>query len=516
MDRPEDDAAALARLLDARNEHPESLREIDAEIWRRFGRTRAVLVLDMCGFSRLTMRYGITHFLAMIRRLGTIVRPVIAEAGGRVVKTDADNVFATFDDVPAALEAARAIQAHLDQANIFLPEDWDLHAGIGIGYGPLLLIGDDDLFGAEMNVASKLGEDVAGRGEILLSAAARERLGDAPGVALEPIVIELSASGSKLSSFAEYYRPSLSRPERSEPMTRFSPVLRLCGRVRCSRLLERGSTATLPERAAATTAPAAPARPAARARRAPPARPAPRVRPAPQAQPAARAPPARGHHRQRGHDRQRGHNRQRGTTGGGTPAGRRRGRHDGRGGTWRNDRRGGTTASGQRRARRRAAAARPARPAQRAGRGLCAGADEPGVHRRNIPAEQHLRGHQHFAGARLDRRSDRDDELRDRLADMRNNLVHWAIWDIPAASDRCRRCSRRTRCWPAPPARGRSASTAPRATASPVPARGRNAAHVPVHDLRGQRRVAVEPDDHLDRRRGEDAGHGRLARDRAP
>ncbi len=171
-----DDAAELARLLDARNEHPESLAEIDAEIWQRFGRTRAVLVLDMCGFSRLTMRYGITHFLAMIRRLQTIVRPVIAAGGGHVVKTEADNVFATFDDVPAALAAARSIQRSLDTANTFLPEDWDLHAAIGIGYGPLLVIGDDDLFGSEMNIASKLGEDVAGRGEILLSSAARERV----------------------------------------------------------------------------------------------------------------------------------------------------------------------------------------------------------------------------------------------------------------------------------------------------------------------------------------------------
>ena len=183
-----DDEAELSRLLDARNEHPESLAEIDGEIWRRFGRTRAVLVLDMCGFSRLTMRYGITHFLAMIRRLQTLVRPVIAEGGGRLVKTEADNVFATFDDVPPALATARAIQRSLDAANTYLPEDWDLHAGIGIGYGPILLIGDQDLFGSEMNVASKLGEDVAARGEILLSSAARERVAsefDATEIAVE-------------------------------------------------------------------------------------------------------------------------------------------------------------------------------------------------------------------------------------------------------------------------------------------------------------------------------------------
>ena len=85
-------------------------------------------------------------------------------------------MFATFDDVPQALATARAIQRSLDAANTFLPEDWDLHAGIGIGYGPLLFVGEDDLFGSEMNIASKLGEDVAGRGEILLSSAARERV----------------------------------------------------------------------------------------------------------------------------------------------------------------------------------------------------------------------------------------------------------------------------------------------------------------------------------------------------
>jgi class 3 adenylate cyclase len=196
-DRPT--ATELARLLDARNEHPESLAAIDAEIWRRFGQTRAVLVLDMCGFSRLTMRYGITHFLAMIRRLATIVRPLIDSAGGVVVKTDADNVFATFDDVPAALSAARAIQSGLDAANVFLPEDWDLHASIGIGYGPLLLVGQEetDLFGSEMNIASKLGEDLAGRGEIWISTAARERIGDTPG--LEEVEVDLS--GLSLRAF---------------------------------------------------------------------------------------------------------------------------------------------------------------------------------------------------------------------------------------------------------------------------------------------------------------------------
>ncbi len=167
--------AALERLLDQRNEHPERLVEIDAEIERVFAQIHAIFVLDMCGFSRLTMRYGIAHFLAMIHRLQTIVRPLIKEHAGTVVKTDADNVFAVFPDVPEALAAAVSIQAALQRVDETLPEDWDLYACVGIGYGSVLMIENEDMFGAEMNLASKLGEDVAGPSQILLTEAAHQR-----------------------------------------------------------------------------------------------------------------------------------------------------------------------------------------------------------------------------------------------------------------------------------------------------------------------------------------------------
>jgi adenylate cyclase len=166
----------LQRLLALRNEHPERLTEIDGEIHAIFAKTHAVMVLDMCGFSRLTARYGITHFLAMIHRLHGIVAPIIATHGGTVVKTEADNVFAVFPDVGPAVAAAIDIQDRLREANVFLPDDWDLHASLGIGYGQLLMVGDDDLYGHEMNIASKLGEDIAGSGEVFLSDAAYARV----------------------------------------------------------------------------------------------------------------------------------------------------------------------------------------------------------------------------------------------------------------------------------------------------------------------------------------------------
>jgi adenylate cyclase len=170
-------ARVLDRLLDRRNEHPERLPRIDRDIRERFQKRHAVLVLDMCGFSRLTMRYGIIHFLAMIRRMHVTVSPLVIGAGGRVVKTEADNLFAAFADVPQAIAAARRIGAELRQRNAVLPEDWDLHVSIGIGFGDVLVVGDHDYFGAELNLASKLGEDVARSGEVLLTEAAATRAG---------------------------------------------------------------------------------------------------------------------------------------------------------------------------------------------------------------------------------------------------------------------------------------------------------------------------------------------------
>ena len=46
----------LERLLALRNEHPERLGDIDRQIHEAFAETHAVMVLDMCGFSRLTAR----------------------------------------------------------------------------------------------------------------------------------------------------------------------------------------------------------------------------------------------------------------------------------------------------------------------------------------------------------------------------------------------------------------------------------------------------------------------------
>ena len=70
------------------------------------------------------------------------------------------------------------MQRNVEIANEPLPAASEIYIAIGVGYGRILLVGDDDAYGDEMNVACKLGEDLAEQGEILLTAAAHEALGD--------------------------------------------------------------------------------------------------------------------------------------------------------------------------------------------------------------------------------------------------------------------------------------------------------------------------------------------------
>jgi adenylate cyclase len=188
--------ANLERLLTEINDQPDRRDEITREIEAIFGQDRAVLVLDMSGFSRTTRQQGIVSFLLMIHQMQMIAAPSITRHRGLLVKAEADNLFCLFDDATDAVRAADDIVERLNTVNLLLPEGRRLYASIGIGYGRILNIGDEDLFGDEVNLASKLGEDVAGRGVILLTAAAHANLND-PSVVTR--AEELNISGLTLA-----------------------------------------------------------------------------------------------------------------------------------------------------------------------------------------------------------------------------------------------------------------------------------------------------------------------------
>ncbi|HEY2346882.1 MAG TPA: adenylate/guanylate cyclase domain-containing protein [Xanthomonadaceae bacterium] len=186
---------ALDALLDDMIEHPEHRTAITEEIERRFGQQQATLILDMTGFTRTTRTHGIVQFLLMIHQMHRMCCPSIGEHGGKLVKTEADNLFCLFPDVPSALVAAHDIIGRLQTANLVLPEDRRLYASIGIGYGYILNIADEDLFGDEVNLACKLSEDIGERNAILFTERAREQLSDEQA---DTDIREVSISGISL------------------------------------------------------------------------------------------------------------------------------------------------------------------------------------------------------------------------------------------------------------------------------------------------------------------------------
>lgn len=169
-------ATTLHALLDRIIAHPEDRDEVERIILETYSQQCAVLVLDMSGFSRTTMRHGIVSFLLMIHQMKLFAVPCIQEFGGRVVKAEADNLFCLFEDVSQAVEASLELVHRLNTVNVLLPADRKLYVSIGIGYGRILDIGGCDLFGSEVNLASKLGEDVAGQGQVLLTTAAFQQV----------------------------------------------------------------------------------------------------------------------------------------------------------------------------------------------------------------------------------------------------------------------------------------------------------------------------------------------------
>jgi class 3 adenylate cyclase len=163
---------AFLALVDRLNEAGAQERaRLEAEIWERFGVERALLALDMSHFSLSVRRAGILPYIALIRRMQAVTRPIVERHEGTVIKYDADNMIAAFDTADAAAAAALGI-------NRAIAEGGEKFAvAMGIDFGRFLVIEGTDCYGDPVNVACKLGEDVAESGEVLLTAAARARLG---------------------------------------------------------------------------------------------------------------------------------------------------------------------------------------------------------------------------------------------------------------------------------------------------------------------------------------------------
>jgi adenylate cyclase len=184
--------ARLWQMIEARAQPGADQETIDAEIWNRFGEEHTVMFTDLVGFSRQVAEFGIVHFLQVIHETNLIVEPIIAAHGGRIVKLEADSLLVLFASAPSAITCAVAMQHACRAASANRKREEQLLLCIGIGHGRVLCIGDEDVFGHAVNLASRLGEDTAKAHEILVTDTARMAAGDVPGVTWEERSVDLA------------------------------------------------------------------------------------------------------------------------------------------------------------------------------------------------------------------------------------------------------------------------------------------------------------------------------------
>lgn len=179
-------------------------QKIEHSLWDEFGAEYAVFVLDMSGFSLLTRKYGIVHYLSMVRRMQMTTEPIVKSYGGFMIKYEADNCFAVFPNPLSAVNAAIAMQHAFRAENLLTSDDLDIHISCGIDYGKILVVGHEDCFGDPVNRASKMGEDLAVAGEILVTKEAMQMIPATAGIKAREM--NVSISGITIPAYLIEYR----------------------------------------------------------------------------------------------------------------------------------------------------------------------------------------------------------------------------------------------------------------------------------------------------------------------
>lgn len=170
--------ARLWRLVEARTQAGADVEEIDRRIWDLFGEDWAVMFTDLAGFSRQVQEFGILHFLQIIHEHKKLLLPIVEGHDGLLMKQEGDSFLILFRRPERATACAVQMQRACQRYNERRKAEEQIVLCIGIGYGRVLRIGDADVWGKEVNASSKLGEDTAKGGEVLVTEAVRTALAD--------------------------------------------------------------------------------------------------------------------------------------------------------------------------------------------------------------------------------------------------------------------------------------------------------------------------------------------------
>ncbi|WP_375775568.1 adenylate/guanylate cyclase domain-containing protein [Bradyrhizobium sp. ma5] len=131
------------------------------------------MAADVAGYSRL-MGLDEVGTARILREHRAVTDVIVANHGGRIVKTTGDGLLLEFPSVVDAVDCAVAVQTVMDERNDGVPQDRRMLFRIGINLGDILIDGDD-ILGEGVNVAARL-EGIAEPGGICISFSAYEQV----------------------------------------------------------------------------------------------------------------------------------------------------------------------------------------------------------------------------------------------------------------------------------------------------------------------------------------------------
>lgn len=192
----------LSKLIQERLQPDADKVKIDKRIWDLFGEEWCIMFTDLSGFSRGVEKFGIIHFLQIIYESERMFIPIIEDNDGILLKMEGDSFLVIFRNVNKALKCSIDMQKICKIYNQDKPEEEKILLSVGLGYGKVLRIGDIDVYGAEVNAASKLGEDLGKPWDILITQGVRDNIKDFPDITFQEI--EKVPSGAKKAYSMKY------------------------------------------------------------------------------------------------------------------------------------------------------------------------------------------------------------------------------------------------------------------------------------------------------------------------
>lgn len=135
-----------------------------------------VAFIDIGEYSRLSETHGDDVAAIQASRLADLVQDVARQRQGRLVKSLGDGALVHAEVPDHALQLTLDVVGMAGERGI-----WPLHAGVNVGR---VVQRDGDLFGAAVNVASRIAEE-AKPGEVVVSRSVVDAVGPIEGIEFE-------------------------------------------------------------------------------------------------------------------------------------------------------------------------------------------------------------------------------------------------------------------------------------------------------------------------------------------